>query len=154
VGATALVGNRLGAGDPEGAARAGWVSVEIGIWMMCVLGGLLFLLARPVASLFSDDPQTIALAVQYLRILAVAQPMFMVAVVLSGALRGGGDTQFPMWTSFLSGWVLLLPLAWWLAVYLGWGPAAAWFVMALNYAFSALLVVLRFRTGKWRTMPV
>jgi putative MATE family efflux protein len=154
VGATALVGNRLGASDPDGAARAGWVSVEIGTWMMCVLGALLFVAARPMASLFSDDPETVRLAVQYLRILAVAQPLFMVAIVLNGALRGGGDTRFPMWTSFLAGWVFLLPLAWWLAVHHGWGPGAAWFMMALNYALSAVLAVFRFRGGRWRTMSV
>lgn len=154
IGATSLVGQRLGAGDPDGAARAGWASVEVGTWMMCVLGALLFLAAHPVASLFSDDPGTIALAVLYLRILSLAQPLFMVAVVISGALRGGGDSTFPMWTSFISGWIVLLPLSWWLAIELDWGPGAAWLMMAVNYGVSALLVVVRFRAGKWRTISV
>jgi len=154
VGATSLVGQRLGAGDGDAAEHAGWASAEVGLWMMCVLAGLLFLGARPVASLFTTDAATLDLTVQYLRILAVAQPMFMIAIVLSGALRGGGDTQFPMWVSLLSGWLFLLPLAYWLAIGLGWGPAAAWVAMAGNYAVSALLVTLRFRSGKWRTMSV
>jgi len=154
VGATSLVGQRLGAGDPEAAESAGWASVEVGLWMMSLLGAILFLLARPVAGLFSADPETIDLTVSYLRILAVAQPMFMIAVVLSGALRGGGDTQFPMWVSFFAGWFFLLPLAYWLAIVLGWGPAAAWAAMAGNYTVSALLVALRFRGGRWRTMQV
>jgi putative MATE family efflux protein len=154
VGATSLVGQRLGANDADGAERVGWASIEVGMWMMVVLGGLLFVTARPVAGLFSNDPLTVDLAVYYLRILAVAQPLFMVAVVLSGALRGGGDTRYPMWVSFLSGWVFLLPIAYWMAIGLGWGPAAAWVAQAGNYAVSALLVVLRFRGGRWRNMPV
>jgi putative MATE family efflux protein len=154
VGATSLVGQRLGAGEPDAAERAGWASVEVGMWLMSLLGLLLFVTARPVARLFSDDPATVVLTVHYLRILAVAQPLFMIAVVLSGALRGGGDTQYPMWVSFLAGWVFLLPLGYWVAIHLGWGPEAAWVAMAGNYAVSALLVILRFRGGRWRTMQV
>jgi putative MATE family efflux protein len=154
VGATALVGQRLGAGDPDGAERVGWASIEVGMWLMSLLGLLLFVTARPVAGLFTTDAATLDLAVYYLRILAVAQPLFMIAVVLSGALRGGGDTQYPMWVSFLAGWVFLLPLAYWLSIGLGWGPAAAWVAQAGNYAVSALLVTLRFRGGRWRSMRV
>jgi putative MATE family efflux protein len=154
VGATSLVGQRLGAGDPEAAERAGRASVEVGLWLTLVLGMLLFLAARPVAGLFSNDPATIRLAVHYLRILAVAQPFFMIAVVLSGALRGGGDTRYPMWVSLFAGWIFLLPIAYWLAVGLGWGPEAAWVAQGGNYAISALLVALRFRGGRWRTMAV
>lgn len=154
VGATSLVGQRLGAGDAEAAERAGWASVEVGMWLMLVLATVLYLLARPVAGLFSNDPVTIELAVAYLRILALAQPLFLTAVVMTGALRGGGDTRFPMWVSLLSGWVFLLPLAYGLAVGIGLGPQAAWVAQAGNYALSALLVTLRFRGGRWRTMPV
>lgn len=154
VAATSLVGQRLGAGDPVGAERAGWSSLGIGLILLTVLSALLFLLARPVATLFSDDPVTLGLSVRYLRILALAQPMFLAAVVLSGALRAGGDTTYPMWVSFFSGWALLLPLAYFLAVGLQLGPAAAWMMQALNYTASAVLTVHRFRSGRWRTMTV
>lgn len=154
VGATSLVGQRLGARDPEGAERAGWTSVAVGMVLLVVLGAILFLAARPVASLFTTEPVTLELTVQYLRILALAQPLFMVAVVVTGALRGGGDVQFPMWVSFLSGWVFLLPVAYGLAVVLDWGPTAAWAAQAGNYALSAVLVTLRFRRGRWKTLPV
>jgi putative MATE family efflux protein len=154
VGATALVGQRLGADEPDAAERAGWASVEVGMWLMLLISLIIFIAARPVAALFSGDAAIVELTVQYLRILALAQPLFMIAVVLSGALRGGGDTRFPMWVSFLAGWVFLLPLAYWAAVGLGWGPAAAWVAMAGNYGVSALLVTLRFRGGRWRTLPV
>lgn len=154
VGATALVGQRLGAGQPDAAERAGWASIEVGMWLMLLLSLLIFVTARPVAAMFATDAAVVGLTVRYLRILALAQPLFMIAVVLSGALRGGGDTQYPMWVSLLAGWVFLLPLAYWLAVGLGWGPDAAWWAMAGNYLVSALLVTLRFRGGRWRTLPV
>ncbi len=154
VAATSLVGQRLGAGDPAGASRAGWTAAGVGVALLVVLGAVLYIAARPVASLFSNQPQTVALAVRYLRILALAQPVFLLAVVMAGALRGGGDTRFPMWVSLFSGWIFLLPTAYGLAVLLGLGPAAAWTAQAVNYAISAVLVTLRFRSGRWRTMTV
>jgi putative MATE family efflux protein len=154
VAATSLVGQRLGAGDPPGAERAGWSSLAIGLALLSVLSALLFVLAPPVATLFADDPRTLELTVRYLRILALAQPLFLASVVLAGALRAGGDAAFPMWVSFFTGWVVLLPLAYLLAVTLQLGPAAAWFMMAVNYGVSALLTIHRFRTGRWRSMPV
>jgi putative MATE family efflux protein len=154
VAATALVGQRLGADDPVGAERAGWSSLGVGVILLTALAALLFVLARPVAGLFTDDPAVVALTVRYLRILALAQPLFLAAVVTAGALRAGGDTTYPMWISFFSGWVVLLPLAYYLAVHLQLGPAAAWLMLGANYAVSALLGILRFRGGRWRTMSV
>jgi putative MATE family efflux protein len=154
VGATALVGQRLGAGEPDSAELAGWISVRVGLLMLVPLAGLLFLLAAPISSLFSQDPATVRLATQYIRILALAQPFFLAAVVLSGALRAGGDTAFPMWVSLLSGWVFLLPVAFVLAVSLQLGPSAAWWAQAGNYLISAVLSIARFRGGKWRSMAL
>ncbi len=154
IAATSLVGQRLGAGEEAEAERAGWSSLGVGLVLIVVLSALLFLLAGPVATLFTDDPATVALTVQYLRILALAQPMFLAAVVMAGALRAGGDTTYPMWVSFVSGWLVLLPFAYLLGVTLGMGPGAAWLMQGANYAVSALLVIVRFRGGRWRTMRV
>jgi putative MATE family efflux protein len=154
VGATSLVGRRLGAGDPDGAERMGWTSAGVGLVLLSAVAFLLFVAARPLASLFTDDPATVRLTVQALRILALAQPFFLVAVVVTGALRGGGDTAFPMWVSFLSGWVFLLPVAYGLSVTLGHGPVAAWLAQAGNYLLSALLVTARFRGGEWKRMRI
>jgi Na+-driven multidrug efflux pump len=149
-----MVGQRLGAEDPDGAELAGWTSLQVGGVLLTLFGILLFVLAAPAAALFSNDPETIALSVRYLRILAVAQPLFMAAVVLAGALRAGGDTRYPMWISFYAGWVFLLPIAYFFAVTMDYGPGAAWLAQAGNYAISAILSVWRFRGGKWRTMDV
>jgi putative MATE family efflux protein len=154
VAATSIVGQRLGARNPKGAESAGWTSTVLGLMLIGALAVLLFTLARPVALLFTDDPETLALTVRYLRILAVAQPAFLVAVVLTGALRGGGDTSYPMWVSFLSGWVFLLPVAYLAAIWMGLGPEAAWMAQAGNYLVSALLVGFRFRGGRWKDMAV
>ena len=154
IAATSLVGQRLGAGDVTEAERAGWSSLGVGLVMIVALSALLFLLARPVATLFTEDPRTIALTVRYLRILALAQPLFLAAVVMAGALRAGGDTTYPMWVSFVSGWLVLLPLAYLLGVTLQMGPAAAWLMQGANYAVSALLLIFRFRGGGWRSMHV
>ncbi|CAN5748923.1 MATE family efflux transporter [soil metagenome] len=154
VAATALVGQRLGAGETAQAERAGWSALGVGLIMIVAMSAILFLAARPLATLFSGNPDTIALTVTYLRILAVAQPCFLAAVVMAGALRSGGDTTYPMWVSFVSGWVIMLPFAYWLAVTRQMGPTSAWLMLAVNYTVSALLLIHRFRAGGWRTMRV
>jgi putative MATE family efflux protein len=154
VAATAIVGQRLGARDPKGAESAGWTSTVLGLALIGGIAVLLFTLARPVARLFTDDPQTLALTVRYLRILAVAQPAFLAGVVLTGALRGGGDTGYPLWVSFLSGWVFMLPVAYVAAIVMGLGPGAAWMAQAGSYLVTAVLVGFRYRGGRWKHIAV
>lgn len=152
--ATALVGQRMGAGDPRAAQRAGWLASAIGVALLSVLGLTLLLMAGPLSRLFSDDPATARLTAEYLRTLALAQPLYGLGMVVAGALRGGGDTRFPMWAAVVSGWIFLIPVAWLTGVHLGWGPRAVWLVQALNYAVFAVLLTWRFRAGRWKDIRV
>ncbi|HEX8831514.1 MAG TPA: MATE family efflux transporter, partial [Longimicrobium sp.] len=124
--ATALVGQRMGAGDPRAAGRAGWLASALGVALLGALGLAMLLLAGPLSRVFSDDPATARMTADYLRILALAQPLYALGMVLANALRGGGDTRYPMWAAVVSGWIFLIPAAWLTGVYLGWGPRAVW----------------------------
>jgi putative MATE family efflux protein len=148
--ATSLVGQRMGAGDPASAERVGWLACAMGVVLLGGLGLVTFLLAGPLSNLFSDDPATARLTADYLRTLSLAQPLYGLGMVVAGALRGGGDTRFPMWSAFVGGWLLMIPAAWLMGVHLGWGPRAVWLVHALNYAVFAGLLTWRFRTGRWK----
>lgn len=152
--ATALVGQRMGAGDARGAARVGWMASVIGVVLLGVLGLGMLLLAGPVSRLLSPDPATARLTADYLRTVALGQPLFALGMVVAGALRGGGDTRFPMWTAVVTGWVFLIPAAWLLGVHMGLGPRAVWIVQALNYGLFAALLTWRFREGRWKDIRV
>lgn len=152
--ATALVGQRMGAGDPRAAERIGWLASAIGVALLGTLGLAMLLLAGPLSRAFSDDPATARMTADYLRTLALAQPLYALAMVVAGALRGGGDTRFPMWAAVVGGWLIMIPAAWLLGVHMGWGPRAVWLVQGLNYALFAVLVSWRFRAGRWKNIRV
>jgi putative MATE family efflux protein len=148
--ATSLVGQRMGAGDPRAAERMGWLACAMGVVLLGGLGLVTFLLAGPLSRVFSDDPATVRLTADYLRTISLAQPLYALGMVVAGALRGGGDTRFPMWAAVVGGWLFMVPAAWLLGVHLGWGPGAVWLVQALNYALFAGLLAWRFRAGRWK----
>ncbi|CAA9295642.1 MAG: Multi antimicrobial extrusion protein (Na(+)/drug antiporter), MATE family of MDR efflux pumps [uncultured Gemmatimonadetes bacterium] len=148
--ATSLVGQRVGAGEPRAAERMGWLACAMGVALLGGLGLVTFLLAGPLSNIFSDDPATARLTADYLRTISLAQPLYAMGMVAAGALRGGGDTRFPMWAAAVGGWLFMVPAAWLLGVHLGWGPRAVWLVQALNYAVFAALLTWRFRAGGWK----
>ncbi len=152
--ATTLVAQRMGAGDPRAAERVGWLASAMGVALLGVLGLALLLLAGPLSRLFSDDPATARMTADCLRTLGLAQPLYALGMVVANALRGGGDTRFPMWGAVVSGWLFLIPVAWLTGVHLGWGPRAVWLVQALSYAVFAVALTWRFRAGRWKDIRV
>ncbi|MGC9333012.1 MAG: MATE family efflux transporter, partial [Anaerolineae bacterium] len=103
---------------------------------------------------FTDDAQVIALGVVPLRVVGVIQPLLAAAMVFAGALRGAGDTRFPMSITGSSIWFIRLPAAYLLALLLGWGLLGAWSAMALDFTLRGAFNFLRFRSGRWKTIEV
>ena len=97
--ATTLVGQSLGAKDREAASYYGKLAGWTGLLMSTFMGAVLFIFSTPLSTLFSTDPAVIALSARMLRLVAFAEPMFGVSIVLSGAVRGAGDTKYPLFVS-------------------------------------------------------
>ena len=149
--AAAVVGQNLGAGEPDRAARAGWVSVGYAIIPAGVLFVLMLAIPARLASLFTADPAVIAEAARYLRIAAVAELVLCVEVVLEGALGGAGDTLPPMLAS-TSLTASRLPIAAFAAV--RWGVVGIWWTLALTAIARGLAMALLWRRGGWRHRSV
>ena len=152
--ATALVGQSLGARDPEGAERRGYTAYRIGAGIMLVVGLLLALFPAQIVGFFIDDPEVIALGILPLRIVGLVQPLLAAAMIFAGGLRGAGDTRFPMVLTSLSTWFVLLPLAYLFALVFGWGLAGAWTAMALDMSIRGIENYLRWRSGRWKGIEV
>jgi putative MATE family efflux protein len=154
VASTALVGQELGrqAGRrAEACARAAsWMALGI----MCTIGLVVFLLARPLLQLFTSDPAVITQGLYAMRGCALIQPPLAYYFVLAGALRGAGDTRFTLLVQGLCIWVLRLPLALGLGVLLGLGLVGVWAGMILDMTGRALLLGLRFRSGAWKRLSI
>ncbi len=153
--ATTLVGQYLGADDHRKAELAAKRSQQIATIMMGCAGVLLFLGAPFVVKLFiPDNAEVTALGTSVLRIVAVAQPFMAINHVLSGSLRGAGDTAWVMYITGGSAWAVRVVLTYLLVETLGLHLQGAWYAMVLDLIFRSVLFRWRFRTGKWKEIRV
>ena len=152
--AAALVGQSLGAGNAEVAERSGWESNRLAIYLMSACGLAIFLAARPIAELFVDDADVVADAVSFIRTLAVAQPFMAIDFTIGGALRGAGDTRFPLVAVFVGFYGCRLAFAYVAAVVLHCSLAWVWFALIGDYLARAALKSWRFRSGGWKRIVV
>jgi putative MATE family efflux protein len=152
--ATTLVGQSLGARDPEGAQQRGYTAYRLGAGLMGMVGLAFLLFPAQIVGFFTDDPQVIALGTMPLRMVGLIQPLLAATMIFAGGLRGAGDTRFPMFINGGAIWLIRLPLAYLLALVLGWGLPGAWAALALDMSLRGVLNFLRFRGGRWKTIKV
>jgi Na+-driven multidrug efflux pump len=148
VAASTLVGQHLGARDPAGARAAGWRAMRWSISAMVLLGALILATGDLLARAMIDDAEVVHLTRVFLFMLGVAQPLMAIEYSLSGALRGAGDTRFPLLTTLVGLVCVRLGLAC-LGAWLGLDIAWIYSALILDYAAKALLLTLRFRGEAW-----
>ena len=142
--ATALVAQSIGArrlATAVGVARiaTGWAV----IWMSTI-AALIFIFAPQVMSVFTTDANVIRIGADGLRVVALTQPFWGVGMVQSGALRGTGDTRFPLIIGSVGGWSAVL-LAWLILRFIGGGLPAVWAAFLITSPVTAFLSWRRFR---------
>ncbi len=150
----AMVGQNLGAGQPRRAARAATAIATMATGIAALLLGLLVLWAEPALRLFTGDPQTIAVGVAAMGVLALYRVLMTLGMALDGALTGAGDTVSPMVVNIIALWLVQLPVAWFLAMYLGWQADGIWWALVVGMAVQAGLLVARFRQGRWQAVRI
>jgi len=121
---------------------------------MLGLVALLLLIPDVLLRLFTPDAAVVAEGARVLRIVAIPQLFFGTSIVLSGALRGAGDTKWPLYISIAGMWGLRMVLAGLLARALGLGLPGAWMAMSVDLCLRGILVFLRFRSGRWARIRV
>jgi putative MATE family efflux protein len=154
VAASTLVGQHLGDQQPERAARSGWRSLAGGIIALSLNGVLIIAFAEPIAGWFIDDAEVVALTVDFIWILGIAQPLMAVEFVMGGALRGAGDTRYPLGVVFVGLFVCRLIPATLAAITFHAPIQIVWSALFLDYATKATLLILRFAKGAWKEIEV
>jgi len=152
--AATMIGQSLGARRPDDAERSGRAAVRLAVWLMTAAGVLIFAAARPIARLFVDDAAVVADTVSFIRVLAACQPLMALDFTLGGALRGAGDTRFPLVAVFLGFYVCRLGFAWLVTFALGLGVGWLWLALVGDYLARSVLKGARFRSGVWKTVAV
>jgi multidrug resistance protein, MATE family len=143
--AAVAVGHAIGAGNPARARRAGWMAVGLGVGFMAAAAVAFIAVPQSIMKIYSHDRQILVLGVHILLIVAAFQIFDGAQTVATGALRGLGETRFPMLTNFAGYWLFGLPLGAWMCFRLRWGLSGLWIGLTL-----ALIVIASVLLRRWQ----
>lgn len=152
--AATLVGQNLGAGEPDRAERSVWKCGKYNMFFLVGISLFYFAMAPYVVPWFNQDPEVIKNGVAGLRIICAGYVFFAYGMVINQSFNGAGDTRTPTVISFISFWLLQIPLAYALARTLDWGPNGVYWAIAIAESFLAVLSIWLFRRGKWKEVVI
>ena len=151
VAAMALVGQNLGAAQPETAYRSGLYSAKVAGWFMGLLGIVMVLYPEPFVRIFTRDAATIGTASLYLQLVGISQVPLALTFVLSGALRGAGATRTVLKVNITALWLLrVIPSV--IAMQLGFGLFSIYLIMTLETFVKGWIFWELFRRRKWQSI--
>lgn len=152
--AATLVGQNLGAGQPQRAEDSAWLTARYAAVFMG-LSMLFFLsLGEPIIGLFNSNPEVVKVGSNGLLIMCLGYIFFAYGMVMVQSLNGAGDTKTPMYINIVVLWVIQLPLAYFLSVYMNWAAVGVFITIAFAHSFHALCGIYFFRRGKWKETVV
>jgi len=149
-----LVGQNLGAGQPDRAEASVWYIVKYNAIYMGFASLMILLFTRSIVGLFTDEAAVVEYAVQCLTIFAFAFVAWGAGMALSQAFNGAGDTMTPTWINVFCFWVVQMPLAYFLALGLDLGPVGVFWAVFASDILTGIVGFLVFRRGKWKERVV
>jgi len=150
--ASVLTGQNLGAGEIDRAEKIGWKIMFSGVFFVTLMSIPMLLWPEVFSGLVSRDASVLEETARYLRITMLVEPFMAISVVFAGCLQGAGDTKGAMAVIVTALWGIRLPLAFLLALTLGYGAAGVWIAMAVSMLFQSIGMTLRFRQGRWKRL--
>ncbi len=135
------VGHAVGAGDPVRAAAAGWTAILLGVAFMLGSGALFVAMPRALIGLFSTDPAVLNVGSSLLFLAAIFQLFDGIQGVITGTLRGLGDTRTPMLVNLAAHWLLGLPVSYTLCFIVGWGVWGLWVGLSLGLIVTGIVLL-------------
>jgi len=152
--AATLVGQNLGARQPERAEKSVWIAGFYNMVFMGSLGVVFIFLAEPVVRLFTQDPAVVPLGTSCLRILSYGNVCYAYGMVMLQAFNGAGDTRTPTVVNFFGYWLLEIPLAYALAIPGGLRSKGVFLSILIAEGMIAAVSMLLFRRGRWKTQKI
>lgn len=148
---TALVGQAIGARDFDRVRAVTRFSQVLGVAWMVGIGVIFAFTARLIAGAFTTDEVIVEAASGGLYALVPALPLFAFNMITAGALRGTGDTTFPMLNQVTTTWCVTMPCVWIFSTYLDWGLMGACLAFAVSSSINCAVLTSRFGREHWRT---
>lgn len=152
--AATLVGQNLGAGQPDRAERSVWLTAKVNMVFMGFVAIVFIIFPGFFIRIFIDDPDIIASGAICLRIIAYGYVFYAMGMVMVQALNGAGDTGTPTLINFFCFWMLEIPLAFFMALRWGVGENGIYWAIIIAESIMTLIAALTFRRGKWKLRKV
>jgi Na+-driven multidrug efflux pump len=152
--AATLVGQNLGAGNPDRAERSAWTCGGINTVFLVMVGISYFFFAEWMMRLFTSDLDVVAVGVRCLKIISVGYLIYGMGMVMAQSFNGAGDTLTPTVINFIGFWIIEIPLAWFLAQELGWREDGVFWSIVVGESSLGLMAMWWFRKGYWKTKVV
>jgi putative MATE family efflux protein len=152
--AATLVGQNLGANQPERAEASVWRATLYNVIFLTVVGVMFFVMADQIVAAFTSDPAVAPIAVRGLRIICAGFPFYAAGYVLTQSFNGAGDTVTPTLINVLCLWMGEIPIAYLLSRPVGLGPAGVFWSIAIAFSVMSLVSAAVFRRGRWKLKRV
>ena len=152
--AATLVGQNLGANEPERAEKSVWIAARYNIFFMGTVMVLFVFFAEYIIRIFTNDTGVILYGALSLRIMGMGYVFYGINMVMTQALNGAGDTRTPTIISFVGFWLFQVPLAYYLAKGLHWNAEGAFIAVPVAETLIALASLYFFKRGKWKQVKV
>jgi MATE family multidrug resistance protein len=152
IAVTVLVGQSLGAMKPEDAKLFAFTAYKMGLAFMTFMGLCFFFFPEFFLNLLIGEPEVVQAAIPGLRIAGLFDPVIATSFIFIGALRGAGDTRFPLYVRMLTSVALRVSLGFLFIEVLKFGLVGGRLAMGCDSVVMAALVAWRFRSGKWQTI--
>ena len=152
--AATLVGQNLGAGQPERAERSVWMAGFINAGLLGFAGLFFVLFSDLVVSIFTTDPAVAGYGRDCLRIVGYGYAFYGLGMVMESSFNGAGDTWTPTYLNFFIFWLFEIPLAYALAYRFGFGPQGVFWAITLAFSLLAVAAALLFKRGKWKLKTI
>jgi putative MATE family efflux protein len=152
--AATLVGQNLGAGQPERAERSVLLTTKYNAVFMAAITMFFLVFASPVISIFTSDSEVHRIGTLALQVLGSGYIFYGIAMVMIQALNGAGDTRTPTWLNLIGFWFFQIPLAYVLAKTYHLGPLGAFIAVPVAETGIAIAAWYFFKKGKWKKVKV
>jgi putative MATE family efflux protein len=152
--AATLVGQNLGANQPDRAEKSVWTAGKINVIFLGLVGVVFFLFPQFFIELFTREGAVVENGVQALKVISCGFIFYGLGMVLLNAINGAGDTSTPTLLNFISFWLVEIPVAYLLAIQFSWNQQGVFYAIIIAEMVLTIIAFVWFKRGKWKLKKV
>lgn len=154
IASATLVGKALGEKNIEKASDTGYTASALGVLWGVFMGAIFFIFPNHLLGLFTPEKKIILLSLTTMYFMGINQPFLNFMIVMSGALRGAGDTRSVMTITSLRLWIMFIPLTYLFIIVLNKGVEGVWYGEIMSFLIFCIVIFMRFRSKKWTEIKI